>query len=93
MRGLFKTLLGLFLALGSLGIAVCLLPMVGLEIRGKYFNVGRAPCLDAFGHRPETKIELRIDAISIPLLSLPRTCECSLCRAMHAHSSPTRMVP
>jgi hypothetical protein len=83
MRGLFRFFLSLFLACGIMGIALWFLPRVEFEIRGMQFGLGRAFCLNAFGHQPAITWELRIDKTSVPLLRIPRACECSLCRAIH----------
>jgi len=53
---------------------------VGVSTQGKFYGIGRAPCLNAFGHHPQTTIELRIGEFRGKIVEIPRSCSCSLCR-------------
>jgi hypothetical protein len=81
-RDFSRWVFGTLLALMSLAALVLILPMVGIEIHSQYFGIGRAPCRNAFGHQADMAIELRLDRTYITLISIPKECHCSLCKAL-----------
>jgi hypothetical protein len=52
-----------------------------IDLAGRQYGMRTEPCLNAFGHQPNPRLEIRLGDVGIPLWRVRHPCGCSLCRA------------
>jgi hypothetical protein len=77
-------LVGALLLLSTAALCVALARPVNwtIKVAGGQYGISEESCLNAFGHRPDPRLEIRLGDVRIPLWRVQRPCDCSLCKAL-----------